>query len=133
MLRRLSENRVAMGDFNSDEWQQNVAATENLESLKKWQLENHLQYFTEVQPQLTLRHYSTRDTCKERIELLRAEIRHRRSRKPSWTAIAALIIAVMSFFGLQKCFLPSFTQTEARPTPTETATPEPSATGTPSQ
>jgi hypothetical protein len=123
-----------MSDFDHKEWQQNVEATENLESLKMGELKKHLRYFTKVQPQLTLQHYSTRDTCKERIELLRAEIGHRRSRKPSWVAIASLFIGLAGFcLGIYNCSRPSSTLSEARPTPTETATPEPSATGTPSQ
>jgi hypothetical protein len=121
-----------MSDFDHKEWQQNVAATENLERLSKCQLEKHLQYFTKIQPQLTLQHYSTRDTCKERIELLRAEIHHRRARKPSWTAIASLFIALAGLcLGIYNCSRPSSTPSEARPTPMPK--PQQSATGTPSQ
>jgi hypothetical protein len=97
MLRRLSKNRVAMGDFNSDEWQQNVEATENLQSLKMGELKKHLDYFTKVQPQLTLKHYSMRDTCKERIELLHREIDQRRVIKPAWIgAVAGTVAAVVT-------------------------------------
>lgn len=121
-----------MSDFDHNKWRENLAATENLESLKKWQLEKHLRYFTKLQPQLTLQHYSTRDTCKERIELLRAEISHRRSRKPSWTAIASLFIALAGLcLGIYNCSQTSSTQAEAESTPM--ATPQPSATETPSQ
>jgi hypothetical protein len=34
-----------MSNFDWEAWRQNLAATENLQSLKKWELEKHLQYF----------------------------------------------------------------------------------------
>ena len=135
-LRRLSENRVAMSDFNYDERSRNLAETENLESLKTWELKKHLRYFTTIRskPEVVMVGFM-RDTCNERIELLRAEIHHRRSRKPSWVAIVSLIVAVAGLaLGIHNCSRPSSTPSEARPTPM--ATPQqsaPSATGTPSQ
>jgi hypothetical protein len=100
-----------MSDFDHKEWRENVAATENLESLKMGELRKHLGYFTKVQPQLTFQHQSTRDTCKERIELLRAEIHHRRSRKPSWVAIVSLFIALAGFMPRYLQLFPTFIHT----------------------
>ena len=128
-LCQLSEKPAwLMSNFNHDEWRQNRDATENLQSLKKWQLKKHLQYFTKARPQLTFLHQQMRDDCKERIELLRREIDQRRVIKPAWIAaiagIAAVILAILLL--VQDCSRSSPITSEARPTPT--ATPQQSAT-----
>jgi hypothetical protein len=82
-----------MGEFKNQEFHQNLAATENLQSLKKWQLKKYLQYFTKVPPQLTFQSQENRDACKERIELLRRELDQRRVIKPAWIgAIAGIAL-----------------------------------------
>jgi len=121
-----------MSDFDGDEWQQHLAETENLEGLWKWQLKKHLRYFVKVQPRLRYHSQDTRDACIQRIELLRAEINHRRARKPSWVAIVSLLIGVAGLaLGIHNYSRSSSTQAEARSTPTET--PQLSPTETPSQ
>jgi hypothetical protein len=112
-----------MSDFNHEEWRRNREATENIPSLTTRELKEYLRYFTrdELKHQLTFQTQDMRDACKERVELLRAEIRHRRSRKPSWTAIASLFIALAGLcLGIYNCSQPSSTQTEAQSTPTAT-------------
>jgi hypothetical protein len=124
-----------MSDFDHKEWRENVAATENLQSLKKWQLKKYLRYFTKVQEQgqLYTQSQEKRDTCKERIELIRRELDQRRVIKPAWIgAVAGTVAAVVTIIlSVQECSRPSSIPSEARPTPM--ATPQPSATETPSQ
>jgi len=144
-----------MSDFNRDELNQNVAATklEKLRSLSPDELDTYLRYFTRLQEQgyLHKENIFVREICKERIELLRAEIGLRRvesltksqhdetmvlgektlnwTKVAAWSAIAAVIVASIPLV-VQNCSRPSSTQTEARPTPT----PAPqSLTETPSQ
>ena len=124
-----------MSDFDHKEWRENVAATENLQSLKKWQLKKYLRYFTKVQEQgqLYTQSQEKRDTCKERIELIRRELDQRRVIKPAWIgAVAGTVAAVVTIIlSVQECSRPSSIPSEARPTPM--ATPQPSPTETPSQ
>ena len=124
-----------MRDFDHKKWRENVAATENLQSLKKWQLKKYLRYFTKVQEQgqLYTQSQEKRDTCKERVELIRRELDQRRVIKPAWIgAIAGIVAAIFAIILVfYDCSRPSSTTSEARPTPM--ATLHPSATGTPSQ
>ena len=85
-----------MSDFDHKEWRENRDATENLQPLKKWQLKKHLQYFIKVQPQLAFQSQENRDTCKERIELIRRELDQRRVIKPAWIGAIAGIAAEFS-------------------------------------
>lgn len=122
-----------MSDFDHKEWIQNRDATENIPSLTKSELEKHLQYFNGVRERFEVTSDPRKkDTCKERIASLREEINHRRSRKPSWTAIASLFIALAGLcLGIYNCSQTSSTQAGAESTPM--TTPQPSPTGTPSQ
>src|SRR5258708_3823205 len=124
-----------MSRLNYDEWRQHLEETENLEALSMWQLKAHLQYFKDVRGTVDVMTDQTpngkKNTCDERIKLLHAEIQHRRSRKPSWVAILSLLVGTAGLcLGIYNCSRPSPVASEPRPTPT--ATPQQSATGTPS-
>jgi hypothetical protein len=148
-----------MSDFNYDEWIQNVAATKSDEqrrSLSPDELDRYLRYFNDARGYFAVvsdqMPTGKKETCEERIELLRAEKGLRRVESSSksqhdetmelgqetlnwtkvaaWGAIAAVIVASIPLV-VQNCSRTSSTQTDTRPTPTET--PQQSATGTPSQ
>jgi hypothetical protein len=120
-----------MSDFDYKEWRQNRDATENIPSLKKRELKEHLQYFNDLRECFEVTSDPRKnDTCKERIELLRLlrrEIDQRRVIKPAWigaiAGIAAVILATLLL--VQDCSRSSPTPSEARPTPTATGTPSP--------
>ncbi len=144
-----------MSDFDHDKWRQNLAATETEEqrrSLSPDELDRYLQYFKSVRFRAEVAMSQVkRDDWKERIELLRTEKGLRRveslsksqhdetmvlggktlnwTKVAAWGAIAAVIVALMGLGVQSYCSRPSFTPSEARPTPT----PQPPPTETPSQ
>jgi hypothetical protein len=122
-----------MSKFDHKEWDRHLKDTESLEELTMSELKQHLRYFKGVRECLEVvtdqRSNGKKDTCEERIELLRKEIQHRRSRKPSWVAILSLIVATASLcLGIHNCA--RSTRSEQ---PTPAATPQQSPSGTPSQ
>jgi hypothetical protein len=146
-----------MSDFNHEEWRRNVAATETEEqrqSLSSDELDRYLRYFNSVRGCLDLvtdqRPNGRKETCEERIELLRGEKGLRRvesfsktqhdetmvleektlnwTKVAAWSAIAAVIVASIPLV-VQNCSRSSSTQADATPTPT----PQQSPTETPSQ
>jgi len=78
MLRRLSENRVAMSDFFLQEFYKNVEATksERLRAILDEQLEEYRKYFEDVRPRLM--DGRNVQLYEDRIELIRREIGLRR-------------------------------------------------------
>jgi len=125
-----------MSDFDWDAWRKHIKETESVELIRSMSLEQlseHLQFF------ITARDYAAADLgstehglrqCNERIDWLRGEIQHRRSRKPSWVAIVSLIVALAGLcLGIYNCSQTS--SDEERPTPTPAPQLSPTETASP--